>query len=136
MNPTLLTPEGSVRAESGQVPGAETVLPLTPEHLDASRQLEPLQEAMRRFGGIANRAPSRFSAAPVEHIYYGRAPRGTYTVYVSCYSWRETGTAPLPFTIDVRSRGKTLFHGSSAIGPANFCANGAPPYAVYRFARP
>lgn len=136
MNPTLLTPEGSVMAEREQPPGAAAVLPLTPAELEASQQIEGLQEMMRQYGMTGNRAPSRFSGTPVEHIFYTRAARGTYTVYVSCYSWRESGAAPLPFTIDVRSHGRTLFHGTGSIGPRNWCADGASPVAVYRFELP
>jgi hypothetical protein len=133
MNPTLLTPEGSLMAEREQPPGAGAVLPLTPEHMGASKQMEGIQEMMRQYGMTGNRAPSRFSTTPVEHIYYTRAARGTYTVFVSCYSWREPNAGPLAFTIDGRSHGKTLFHGSGSIGPRNWCADGAPPVAVYRF---
>jgi hypothetical protein len=133
MNPTLLTPEGSLMAEREQPPGAAAVLPLTPAELEASRQMEGIQEMMRQAGMTGNRAPSRFSSTPVEHIFYTRAARGTYTVFVSCYSWREPNASPLPFTIDVRSHGRTLFHGTGSIGPRNWCADGAPPVAVYRF---
>ena len=137
-NPTLLTSEGSSRAHSGQVPGAETILPIPEFLIDLDERLGgrgglPLLGVMP---GSEGKAPSRFTRRPIEHIYFAKAPRGTYTVLAGCYCWRESDRNPLPFTIQVRSRGKALREMNGAIGPQCYAVDGARPIPVLQFSYP
>ena len=100
--------------------------------------LQDLQDRLgmpQGFGGPNDegRAPGRYTRTPVEHTYFEHAPPGTYTVYVSCYSWDEPDSNPLPYTIHVRSRGQVLTQGTGTIGPANYIDNDAPPIRGCQF---
>jgi hypothetical protein len=127
-NPTPLTPEGERRYLAGQIPGAENVIPVPDFMIDLPEGIPELD-----WQGSDWKAPSRYTRAPVEHIYFARAPKGTYTVYASCFWWREPDRNPLPCTILVRSRGKVLYQVSGLLGPANYVADGARPIQVCQF---
>lgn len=137
-NPTPLSPEGEMRYMSGQPPGQENVEPVPDILVDLDKRvgLPGGLPDLPGFSGTGEHAPGKFTRSPVEHIYFARAPRGTYTVYASCFSWREPDRRPLPFTIQVRSRGRVCLQTTGAIGPASYCADGARPVEVCRFAAP
>jgi hypothetical protein len=151
-NPTLVTEAGHQRAEAGLPPGPENVLPLPEALVDLEQQLagsEELARLLRLSGGGSGlpgegggllgspghgkKAPSRFTRRPVEHIFFARAPKGTYTVLAQCYSWREPAAAPLPFTVQVRTHGRVFHQATAALGPANYCANGLAPMRLCQF---
>lgn len=94
---------------------------------DSLRQLSEL-------GGSDGKAPPVFSKKPIEHIYFAKAPRGTYTVFAHCYNWREHSRSPLPFTIQVRSKGRVFYETSGTLGPESFIANHVLPVQVCQFA--
>lgn len=124
-NPTWLTQEGEWRYRSGRVPGAENVREVPDMLFDLDRQAGLPQGFT--LPGDEGKASTKFSRTPVEHIYFNHAPRGTYTVFVSCYSWRERFAGSMLCTVQVRSHGQVFHEVSGPIGPANWCANGAPP---------
>jgi hypothetical protein len=131
-NPTILNEGGSARAQSGQVPGAENVVELPDVFFDLDRQ--PGLPNGFTLPGAEGKAASRFTRAPVEHIYFARAPRGTYTVYAHCYSWRERSSAPLPYTVQVRSHGQVFHEVSGTLGPTSYVADGTAPAQACQFA--
>jgi hypothetical protein len=134
-NPTLLTPEGHRRAEAGQVPGAETVRPIPEFLVQMDEQLRGLGGLDAALGGRrpGNEAPSRFTKTPVEHIYFARAPKGTYTVLARCYSSREPAGVATPCTVEVRWRGKVFHQVTGTLGPHSYAANGVQPLQVCQF---
>ncbi len=129
-NPTLVSAEGERRIAAGERPGAENLLPVPEFLVDMDKQVGLPGLTLPESG---EKAPSRFTRTPVEHIYFTHAPKGFYTVYAHCYSWRESGAAPLPYTIQVRSRGQVFHQTSGTIGPASFVADGVAPLEVCRF---
>lgn len=131
-NPTLVNEEGRRRIDAGQSPGPENVLPV-PELLIDLEQKLGLPEGYAPLRSYEGKAAPRFTRKPVEHIYFAEAPKGTYTVNAGCYSWRESSSAPLPFTIQVRSRGVVIHQTSSTIGPASFVTHRLPPLQVCQF---
>ncbi len=135
-NPTLLTMEGIQQAEAGQVPGRETLLPLPDFLVDPPADIAPLFSSggsVFSFGASDSRVPSRWTRSPVEHIYFAHAPKGTYTVFAHCYSWREPNHSPLPYTVEIRTRNKAFSHVSSTIGPASYVGDGAGAVQVCQF---
>lgn len=141
-NPTALTPEGEALYQSGRPPGAQNVVPIPDAFFDMGESLDALERLARMSGGEpesglgserVSKVPSLHTHRPVEHIYFAHAPSGVYTVYASCFSWREKTQTPLPFTIEVRSRGQVVQSLTSAIGPRNYCADGAEPIIVCQF---
>jgi hypothetical protein len=127
-NPTLVTPEGSRRAEAGENPGPENVLPLPEMMVDLGDKLG-LKDTIP---GLSS-GPSKFTHTPVEHIYFAHAPQGTYTVYANCYSWREPNQNPLPFTILIRSHGQVFYETAGTLGPANYITDNTQPTQVCQF---
>ena len=133
-NPTLLTMEGHMKATSGQRVDPGDVLPLPDFMVD-------LDDKMRQMGGMSGmlgggsdgHAMGRFSRTPVEHIQFARAPGGVYTVYAHCYSWREPNRTPLPFTVEVRSRGKVIYQTTGTLGPGSYIMNLTAPTQVCQF---
>ena len=67
---------------------AENVMPLPEFMVDLSKKMDGFPDVFSMMGSDG-KAPSRFTRTPIEHIYFARAPRGIYTVYANCYSWRE-----------------------------------------------
>lgn len=134
-NPTPLSPEGEMRYAAGQPPGQENVEPAPDILVDLDKRvgLPGGLPDLPGFGASGEHAPGRFTRTPVEHIYFARAPRGTYTVYASCFSWREPDRRPLPFTIQVRSRDRVILQTTGVIGPASYVADGARPIQVCQF---
>lgn len=150
-NPTLLTEEGHRRAEAGLPPGAQNITPLPDALVDLDEKVARLRERsggsdlpglfpdlreLERMSGRAGRAPSHFTRHPVEHVYFTRAPRGPYRAYAACYSWREPDRSPLPFTIELRSRGKVFSRVTGTLGPASYAVDGVGPVEVSRFEVP
>ena len=88
-NPTLLTEAGSQQVDAGQYPGPGDVLPVPDVLVDLDEKLPQDLRGLATLPRSDGKAPSRFTRRPVEHIYFARAPKGTYTVYAHCYSWRE-----------------------------------------------
>jgi hypothetical protein len=134
-NPTPVNEEGARRADAGLSPGRENVLPVPEMLVDMDKKLG-LPEGMSGLGTLPGRegeAPSRYTRTPVEHIYFARAPRGTYIVYARCYSWCEPNFEPLPCTVQVRSRGKVFFERTGTLGPQSFVTHGLAPTEVCRF---
>ena len=124
-NPTWLTEEGEQRYRSGQIPGAENVREVPEMFFELDGQ--PGLPQGFTLPGADGKASTKFSRTPVEHIYFNHAPRGTYTVFVSCYSWRERFNGSMPCTVQIRSHGQVFHEVSGPVGPANYCANGARP---------
>lgn len=138
-NPTLVTAEGERRCAAGQNPGAENVVPLPDALVDLDQKLEGLPKDLKDAlmqQGSGGKAPSKFTRTPVEHIYFATAPKGTYTVYAHCYSWREKDLNPLPYTVQVRWHGKVFHEVSGTLGPQSYAADNIPPTAVCQFAVP
>ena len=106
----------------GFVDFLEPLNSLPKETMDLLKSLDPEGKAF-----------PKFSRTPVEHIYFAQAPRGTYTVYAHCYSWREKDANPLPYTVQVRSQGKAFHEVSGALGPANYITDNTAPSAVCQF---
>jgi hypothetical protein len=131
-NPTPLTDVGSLRAERGQIPGAENIMPLRDHTLGGALEGQ-LGDIERMLGKAMNRAPSHYSRTPVEHIYFERATKGEYKVLVNCFCWREPSKMPLPFTIQVRSRGRVVQTVAETIGPSSFCVEGTGSMEICRF---
>jgi len=148
-NPTLLTEEGHAKVQSGQTVGPGDVVQL-PEVLvdldDRLRgstalagqpdQLPGFREQMRaltELPGMEGKAPPRFSRTPVEHIYFARAPKGTYAVFADCYSWRGPTRTPLPFTVQVRSHGKVFYEMTGTLGPASVITDRTTPTQACQF---
>jgi hypothetical protein len=131
-NPTPMLPDGERRMSMGLPPGRENVISDKEIFVELQDRFGPLGD----FGmtGSDSRVPSLYTRTPVEHTCFAHAPRGIYTVYVHCFAWCEPNGAPLPYTIQVRSRGRVLFHGMGTIGPADFVENNAPPIQACRFA--
>jgi hypothetical protein len=134
-NPTPLTPAGATRYQSGMPPGAESVIQL-PEFMF---QMDQQFGGLGSFGGLegllggnGGKPPSRYTRTPIEHIHFEQAPKGIYTVYASCFSWREPGKMPLPFTVQVRSHGKVVQTITDTIGPSSYCADGTGSMEVCR----
>ena len=134
-NPTVTTPEGSMRAMQGLNPGPENVIPLPEFMIDMDKKIGMPDEMkeLSRLSGQGDKAPPRYTHAPVEHIYFAHAPKGTYTVYAQCYSWREPNANPLPFTVEVRTFGKVFNQTSGTIGPANYITDNTAPTQVCQF---
>jgi len=133
-NPTLMEPGELRQVMQGRSAGIENMDTLFYSLIEQGggeqmRQsiadLQPL--------GSDGKAPPIFSCKPIEHIYFSRAPRGTYTVYAHCYNWREHSQSPLPFTVQVRSKGKIFYETSGTIGPASFVMNQTVPTQVCQF---
>lgn len=132
-NPTLLNAAGAQRADAGQPGGAENMLPVPEFLIDMDKKLPPEFAKLLEQSSSDGRAASKFTRRPVEHIYYSEAPKGAYTVYVQCYSWRERDPRPLPFSVQVRCRGKVMYEWSGAVGPESYTANGIPPLQACQF---
>jgi hypothetical protein len=134
-NPTWINAEGERRLAAGQKPGAENVLPVPDALFDLDRQtgLPAGLRELLTLPGSDGKAPSRFTRTPVEHIFFARAPKGTYTVYAHCYSWREPNSNPLPFTVQVRSHGRVFHETSGTLGPASFVTHDTTPTQVCQF---
>ena len=138
-NPTRVTEEGSQIAKSGGNPGPSNVLPLPEELVDLDTKLFPdnsstpfeklMQESLKNTSFMT----SRFTRRPVEHIYFSKAPKGTYFVRTSCYSWREPNQDPLPCTLDVRSNGKVIHHLNGTMGPKNFITDNVKYIEAFKF---
>ena len=134
-NCTLVTEEGARLADSGQNPGPSNVLPL-PDFLvdlDEKMGMPGAFDKMPPTTGLDGKAMPRFTRKPVEHVYFAKAPKGAYTVYAHCYSWREPNRTPLPFTIEVRSHGSVFYQTSGTIGPENYITDNTVPTVVCRF---
>ncbi len=136
-NPTLLTSEGTALVEAGRPCGAANVLPLPDFMVDMDKTLK-MPEGYPDLNSLpnGNKARSRYTRTPIEHIYFQQAPHGVYTVYARCYSWREPNRQPLPFTIQVRSHGKVLLTKTATLGPASFVIDGIAPAQVCQFMIP
>jgi hypothetical protein len=132
-NPTPLNQEGERRFASGQNPGPENVLPVPDLLIDLDKKLKRPDA----FPGL-EMPPGlgHFTRTPVEHVYYARAPRGLYTVLVRCFYWREPDSTPLPFTVQIRSRGKVFYETSGARGPASYITADVVPTRVCEFSMP
>jgi hypothetical protein len=150
-NPTLVTEAGEQRAAVGLPPGAENITPLPEVLVDLDEEVARVRERSRgpdlpglfpdlrelsTMPGRAGRARSHFTRHPVEHIYFTRAPRGIYTAYAACYSWREPTRNPLPFTMELRSKGRVFHRVTGVTGPTSYAAEGARPLEVSRFQLP
>lgn len=135
-NSTLLNEEGMQRARDGQIPGQENVIPL-PEILIDPDKNAALPAGVSHFLSNIPDGPgqfaTRFTRTPIEHTYYENAPRGVYSVFAHCYSWREPNATPLPFTVEVRTHGRVFYRTTGAIGPRSFVADGAVPILVCQF---
>ncbi len=133
-NPTPLTEEGERRLNAGQVVGEENVIPIKQLFAD-------IDEKVGRSGGIpgvtrsseAGKATGRITRKPVEHVFFARAPKGIYTVSVSCYSWQEKNRDPLPYSVEIRSQGKIAHQVRGVIGPESFVSRKEPPVQVCQF---
>lgn len=138
-NPTLINSEGRRLVEAGRNPGTQNVLPLPEMMVDLDEKIggrEGLPAGLSGLFGMSEggKAPSHYTHRPIEHIYFAHAPQGTYTVYAHCYSWRELNSTPLPFTIQIRSRGKVFYETSGTLGPSNYVADNTAPTQVCQFA--
>ena len=134
-NPTPMTPEGSAIFARGINPGPGSVVELPEFLVDLSDKLGS-RDFMRGIEGLSGpegKAPSLYTRSPVEHIYFAHAPKGTYSVHVRCFWWREHNRNPLPFTIQVRSKGSVFHEVSGTIGPQNYIENNAKAVEVCRF---
>jgi len=135
-NPTPTTMEGSMLAEEGKNPGIENVLPIPDMLVDRDRTFSPLggsgdiSDVMPEAEG---KAPPLYTHAPVEHIYFSRASKGVYCVFVHCYMWRELDSTPLTFTIEIRSHSKVFRQITSTIGPGSYITTNASPIQVCQF---
>jgi len=132
-NPTLVTAEGEARADAGHPPGAENLVPVPEALVDMDEQLPRHIRKLLALYGSSDLVEARFTRRPVEHIYFADAPSGKYTVYAQCYSWREPNDTPLPFTIQVRSRGKVMYEWTGKLGPASYAVNGTGPIQACQF---
>lgn len=139
-NPTLLTPEGEMRYHSGRAPGAQNVMQLPDFMVDLDKRFGSSGLDLGGMGGLSgllggdgSRPATSFTHSPVEHIYFAHADKGTYTVYVSVFSWREPTRNPLPYTVLVKSNGRVANSVSGGAGPVNFCSDGAGPVEVCKF---
>jgi len=133
-NPTLVSSEAAMGGGPNHNPGAQNVLPVPEVLVDLDKKLGT-PDGMPGFlvPGADGKAGSRFTRTPVEHTHFVRAPRGTYTVYVHCYSWREPNSTPLPYTVQVRSHGKLVHEQSGTIGPESFVSHNTTPTQVCQF---
>ena len=132
-NPTLTTIEGSIRANMGRSPGAENVEPVPEFLIDLDKRIGSDLAGKLAPPGFGGQAAPRFTRTPVEHIYFARAPRGTYTVYAHCYSWRQSDLTPLTFTIQVRSRGQVVHEASGWLGPMSYVSHETVPMQACQF---
>jgi hypothetical protein len=134
-NPTLMEPEQLrqtlQRGGAGMDNMDRMIYSLLEQGDDAG-----MGKSLQQFSGMMGsdgKAPPIFSGKPIEHIFFARAPRGTYAVYARCYNWREHSRSPLPFTVQVRSKGKVFYETSGTIGPASFVMNHIEPTQVCEF---
>jgi hypothetical protein len=133
-NPTLLTMEGHMKTTLGQRVDPADVLTLPDFMVDLDEKMRQIGGMSGMFGGGSDgHAMGRFSRTPVEHIQFARAPGGIYTVYAHCYSWRENNRTPLPFTVEVRSRGKVIYQTTGTLGPDSYIMNLTTPTQVCQF---
>ncbi len=118
-------------------PTPTDVMPMTERDIDSMNRLSSLERMIAGDRAVDSRGRSRarpeYTMTPVEHIYFSNAPRGVYTVYARCYWWRESTSQPVPFTIQIRSRGKVFREVSGVIGPLNYVANRVRPTIVCQF---
>ena len=118
-------------AESGRPCGPGNVLPLPEAFVDIDKKGDMpqfLPDSER-----ASKALRVWTRTPIEHIYFAHAPKGTYTVYAHCYSWREPDNRPLPCTVQVRSQGRVISRLNGTLGPASFVIEGVHPLQVCQF---
>ena len=133
-NPTLVTMEGEIRIAMGSYPGKENLSEVPEMLVDLNERAGlPAGSPGISLPSDGTKAPGRWTRRPIEHIYFAKAPKGTYTVRAVCYSWREPNVIPLPFTVEMRSHNKVFYRGSGTIGPASFASDGAGPTEVCRF---
>ena len=133
-NSTLVTVEGSRRAAMGLNPGPENVTPLPEELVDLDTRMG-LPHGIPGLNLLPpeEKALTRFTRAPIEHIYFEHAPKGLYTVYAHCYSWREPNMNPLPCTVEVRSHGRLFYAATGTLGPGGRDKIGFPTRQITRF---
>lgn len=136
-NPTPLTSVGEARFQAGELIGMENTLPID--------GIVGMSEGLDAFGAGASRllnqgesgkAPPRYTRAPVEHMYWRNAPSGGFTVYVSCFCWREPTANPLPYTVEVSSHGRVLYRWTGAVGPRCVVSDGYASVLAGRFTVP
>ena len=132
-NPTLLSRAGEEAVHSGRQPRPEDVMPLPEEFvdLDSKLGLPPGSNPLEKM--TTSGVPIRFTHHPVEHIYFEHAPKGKFTVYAHCYSWREPNMTPLPFTVQIRSKGRVVSETSGMAGPMSSISDGTSPIQVCEF---
>lgn len=142
-NPTLVTKEGTLIADSGGNPGPANIQPL-PEYLvDIDTKLKspdptgPFEGLIDPLSGLAgSKILHKFTRKPVEHIYFSNPPKGVYSIHVSCYSWREPNQNPLPCVLDIRSHGIVMKHLNGTMGPANYIDNNLKYVEAYKYTVP
>ncbi len=135
-NPTLMSPdeiETAYRTHGAQGETMDALFYSAIEQGAGSSVGDSLRQ-LSELGGSDGMAPPVFSKKPIEHIYFAKAPRGTYTVFAHCYNWREHSRSPLPFTIQVRYKGQVFYETSGTLGPESFIANHVLPVQVCQFA--
>ncbi len=130
----------TIRFGRGAEESPQNVMPVTPDTIGAMNAMLAL-DGVSGADGSAEPPPGakrvtvrmQYTLTPVEHVFYETAPRGVYTVYVHCYFWREATRDPLPYTLQIRSRGRVFRTVSGVIGPRCFVADRVDPTIVTQF---